>query len=77
MNDPIGAFDAIRDNFLLYVKTAFGTQFPSLELEREALLRHTTVSEPGVFYQDPWIEPLPRYETDKRLAQLAAADVPG
>lgn len=76
MQDPIGSFDTVRDNFLLYVKTAFRTQFPSFEAEREALLRHTTESDPGVFYQDPWIEPLPRYVTDRKMAQLTTADVP-
>jgi ATP-dependent helicase YprA (DUF1998 family) len=76
MNDPVGAFERIRDNFLLYVKTAFKTQFPSVEAEREALLRRTTPDDPGVFYQDPWIEPLPRYRTVKRISELDAGDVP-
>jgi len=53
MNDPIGAFEKIRDNFILYLKTAFGTQFPGLEREREAMLRR-----PGILNQQPWIEPL-------------------
>ena len=56
MQDPIGAFEKIRDSLILYVKTAFGTQFPEIEQERERLLR-----EAGAFYQEPWIEPLPRY----------------
>jgi len=44
MRDPIGAFETIRDNFLLYVKTAFATQYPGLERERIRLLK-----EPGAF----------------------------
>jgi DEAD/DEAH box helicase domain-containing protein len=72
MNDPIGAFERIRDNFILYVKTAFGTQFPGLELEREAMLRRA-----GILNQQPWIEPLPRYMTDRPLAALAPEDLPG
>ena len=76
MNDPVGAFEKIRDNFLLYIKTAFQTQFPSVESEREALLRRTAPDDPGVFYQDPWIEPLPRYQTGKRISELGAVDVP-
>ncbi|HOI17810.1 MAG TPA: DEAD/DEAH box helicase, partial [Geobacteraceae bacterium] len=72
MNDPIGAFEKIRDNFILYLKTAFGTQFPGLEREREALLR-----QPGILNQEPWIEPLPRYQTDRALSALGAADLPG
>ncbi|MBI4773309.1 MAG: DEAD/DEAH box helicase [Deltaproteobacteria bacterium] len=65
MNDPIGAFEKIRDNFILYLKTAFGTQFPGLEREREEMLRR-----PGILNQEPWIEPLPRYQTDRPLADL-------
>lgn len=72
MNDPIGAFEKIRDNFILYLKTAFGTQFPGLELEREAMLR-----QPGILNQEPWIEPLPRYQTDRALSALGVADLPG
>ncbi len=72
MNDPVGAFEEVRDNFLLYVKTAFGTQFPSLETERDQLLR-----KPGVFCQQPWIEPLPRYESGKSIYELNSDDLPG
>jgi len=71
MKDPIASFERIRDNFLLYVKTAFGTQFPSIERERELLLRR-----PGTFCQDPWIEPLPRYQTSKTLADFVNGDIP-
>lgn len=72
MNDPVGAFEKIHENFLLYIKTAFGTQFPTIERERERLLR-----QPGVFCQDPWIEPLPRYHTVKSITELGCEDVPG
>ena len=71
MNDPIGAFEKIRDNFILYLKTAFGTQFPGLEREREAMLR-----QPGILNQQPWIEPLPRYQTDRPLVELGPKDLP-
>lgn len=73
MKDPIGAFDQIRDNFILYVKTAFGTRFPSIESEREELLRR-----PGVLCQEPWVEPLPKYQSSgKKISQLINADLPG
>src|SRR5690606_17957454 len=79
MKDPIGTFELLRDNFILYVKTAFSTQFPALETERERLLR-----EPGVFTQEPWIEPLPQYEhardgdgNAKTIRDLTVEDVPG
>lgn len=72
MQDPIGAFEKIRDSLILYVKTAFGTQFPEIEQERERLLR-----EAGAFYQEPWIEPLPRYlKSGKTIDNIQLVDVP-
>lgn len=72
MDDPIGGFKSLRENLILYVKTAFGTQFPGLERERERLLRRD-----GATCREPWIEPLPQYESSgKRLADLNASDVP-
>lgn len=62
MQDPIGSFYAIRDNFITYVETAFRTRFPSIEQQRKALLET-----PGILYQRPWIEPMPRYKSGKRL----------
>lgn len=73
MIDPIGAFEDIRENFILYVKTAFGTRFPSLEVERENLLRQR-----GVLNQEPWIEPLPKYESSgKTIETLDSSNLPG
>lgn len=73
MIDPIGAFYQVRDNFILYVKTAFGTRFPTLEKEREELLKKD-----GVLCREPWIEPLPKYVTSgKKMADLTEADLPG
>ena len=73
MNDPIAAFEKIRDNFILYVKTAFGTRFPGLEEEREELLR-----QPGVLNQEPWLEPLPSYQSSgKTIDDLDSSDLPG
>lgn len=80
MIDPIGAFEKVRENFILYIKTAFGTQYPDLELERERLLRQA-----GMFCQDPWIESLPRYEIEpggtdgegKNIRDLSNGDIPG
>ncbi len=78
MYDPIGAFETIRDNFLLYIKTAFGTRFPEIEEEREKLLREPgELNKPGVFHQEPWIEPLPQYETSgKKIQQLTIKNTP-
>jgi len=73
MLDPVGAFEKIRKKFILYVQTAFGTRFPSLEAERESLFNR-----PGVLNQEPWIEPLPRYESSgKKISDLNTDDLPG
>lgn len=73
MIDPIGAFEEIRENFILYIKTAFGTKFRSFEDKRDAMLRQRRV-----LTQDPWIEPLPRYlSSEKRIDDLDSEDLPG
>ena len=58
MNDPIGAFDEVKANFIRYIKTAFGTRFESIEKEREEILTSS-----DVLCQDPWVEPLPQYKS--------------
>jgi len=73
MIDPIGAFEEIRENFILYIKTAFGTKFKSFEDKREALLRQKRV-----LTQEPWVEPLPRHlSSGKRITDLNEDDLPG
>lgn len=70
--DPIRAFREVAENYLLYAQTAFGTRFPSVEKERDMLLRDSTA-----IWQEPWVEPIPRYERAKWIAELAAQDLPG
>ncbi len=71
--DVIGAFDKVRDSYIDYVKTAFGTQYPGLEKERERLLRS-----PGTICQEPWIEPITRYRSSgKSIQSLTTEDLPG
>jgi len=73
MIDPVGSFEKIRERFILYIKTAFGTRFPSIEMEREELLRQK-----GVFNQEIWIEPLPGYKlSGKKIKDLLGKDLPG
>jgi len=73
VKDPIGSFDEIRENFILYLKTAFHTRFPSIENDRERLLKT-----PGTICQDPWIEPLPKYlSSGKTPSELSEKDLPG
>lgn len=72
MNDPLGSFEKLRDNSILYIKTAFGTRFPSVEREREHLLTTSTL-----FCQEPWIEPLPRFQSSgKSIHSLSLDDAP-
>lgn len=65
--NPIKAFEEIRENYILYLKTAFGTRFKeskgseaSFEEERDALLHRDQV-----LCREPWIEPLPAYPKQK------------
>jgi DEAD/DEAH box helicase domain-containing protein len=76
MIDPIGSFRKVRDNYALYVKTAFGTRFASLEEERERLLIRSD-AQSAVIHQEPWIEPLPRYREVKPVSRLDEHDMPG
>lgn len=77
--NPIYAYKEIKDNFILYVKTAFGTRYESLESEREELLRTDEVAS-----REPWIEPLPSYRNKilpngekLKISTLRSEDVPG
>lgn len=57
MNNPIQVFEKIRDNFILYLETAFGTRYADFEAERNALMKRDKV-----FARAPWVEPLPTYK---------------
>jgi DEAD/DEAH box helicase domain-containing protein len=70
MEDPIGSFDKIRKNFARYVKTAFGTRYGDIERQRAKFL-----DEPGYFYQDPWIELMPRYAPSKPISEITLEDL--
>lgn len=71
MKDPIGSFEVIKENFIRYVETAFGTRFEGIEKERYALLNYDKV-----LYRKPWIEPLPDYvSSNKRIDDLTLDDL--
>lgn len=71
MKDPIGSFEIIKENFIRYVETAFGTKFTGIEQERYALLNYDRV-----LYRKPWIEPLPDYvSSHKRIDDLTIEDL--
>jgi len=71
MKDPIGSFESIKENFIRYVKTAFGTKFEGVEKERYDLLNYDKV-----LYRKPWIEPLPDYvSSGKKVSDLTLEDL--
>lgn len=71
MKDPIGSFETIKENFIRYVKTAFGTKFEGVEKERYDLLNYDKV-----LYRKPWIEPLPDYvSSGKKINDLTSEDL--
>ncbi|SDC15967.1 DEAD/DEAH box helicase [Niabella drilacis] len=71
MKDPIGSFESIKENFIRYVKTAFGTKFEGVEKERYDLLNYDKV-----LYRKPWIEPLPDYvSSGKKISDITAEDL--
>lgn len=73
MRDPLAVFESLKESYITYVKTAFRTQFPGLEIERDKLLRQE-----GAICQEPWLELLPRYASSgKRVEDLDAVDLPG
>lgn len=72
MKDPVGAYSQIQDAIKRYITSAFGTNSPTFEEDRKALL-----DTPGVLFQEAYVEPIPAYGSGKKLAELEAADLPG
>ncbi len=61
MRNPIQSFDIIKNNYIRYIETAFGTRFEKLEEERRDLLNTDKV-----LYREPWIEPLFDYQSSEK-----------
>ncbi len=72
MKDPIESFDLIQTSIKRYITSAFGTNSPTFERDRKALL-----DKEAVLFQEPFVEPLPSYEPGKSLAGLGPEDLPG
>src|SRR5450432_445816 len=70
--DPIGAFEEVRKNLTLYIKTAFGTRYPEIESERETLLLTDRV-----LTRQPWIEPRAKFKPGKWLSELTPKELVG
>jgi Lhr-like helicase/predicted Zn-ribbon and HTH transcriptional regulator len=73
MRNPVQSFDTIKNNFIRYIETAFGTRFDKLEKERRELL-----DTDKVLYREPWMEPLPDYlSSGKKIDDLTPEDANG
>ncbi|TXE11402.1 DEAD/DEAH box helicase [Algoriphagus aquimarinus] len=79
MIDPIGTFTNIRDRYISYIETAFGTRFEEFNEARRKLLHQS-----GVLYQQPWVEPIPDYKSSSSYIanadaskELASEDING
>lgn len=70
--DPVGSWEQIQDNLKRYIRSAFGTNSPSFEIERQNLL-----DMPGVLFQEQFLEMLQSYKSGKRLIDLDDDDLPG
>ncbi|WP_082596095.1 DEAD/DEAH box helicase [Rhizobacter sp. Root16D2] len=70
--DPIGSWEQLKGHLKRYIQSAFGTDSPSFEADREALL-----NTPGVLFQEPYLELLPSYANAKALNALDGVDLPG
>jgi ATP-dependent helicase YprA (DUF1998 family) len=70
MKDPIVHIETIKENFIRYVQTAFGTKFEGIERKIcSAQLRQSALSQ-------TWIEPLPDYvSSNKSIDDLTLEDL--
>src|SRR5690554_3945664 len=71
MKDPVGAYQIFQDGIKRYITSAFSTNSDSFEVERKKLL-----DQPGVLFQEPYIEPIPTYKSGAKLDDLAEDDLP-
>lgn len=72
MDNPVKAYENIKEDIRLYIKSAFKTNSSSLEEEREVLLKKD-----GVLFQDAYLEPIPAYAPGRKLSDLELLDLPG
>lgn len=72
MDNPVKAYESIKEGIRLYIQSAFKTNSRSFELDRETLLKKS-----GVLFQDTYLEPVPAYASGKSLTELETGDLPG
>ena len=78
--NPVNSFEEIKENFILYVKTAFGTRYMSNDPNEETLekKREELLNKDKVFYREPWIEPIMAYKSyDHRIKEVDLNDLMG
>lgn len=73
MINPLGIFEKVKEGYISYIKTAFGTRYEEFESDREKLLNTDKV-----LYRQPWIEPLLEYKSaeGKEIRNLSKVDLP-
>ena len=74
MINPLGIFEKVKEGYISYIKTAFGTRYEEFESNRENLLNTDKV-----LYRQPWIEPLLEYKSaeGKEIKNLTEKDLSG
>lgn len=74
MINPLGIFEKVKEGYISYIKTAFGTRYEDFEKNRENLLNTDKV-----LYRQPWIEPLLEYKSadGKEIKNLTQNDLSG
>lgn len=58
MLDPVGGFERIRNQYITYLETAFRIRDSGVSAERRWMLE-----QPGTLATEPFVEPIPRYES--------------
>jgi DEAD/DEAH box helicase domain-containing protein len=70
VNNPIVQFEKIRDFYITYIETAFRIRAESIQKLRRELLET-----PGVLATNPYLEPIPKYESSRvRIDQITDPD---
>lgn len=72
MDNPVKAYEGIKEDIRLYIQSAFKTNSRSFEMDRERLLKKS-----GVLFQDAYLEPISTYSSGKSLGELGMEDLPG
>jgi DEAD/DEAH box helicase domain-containing protein len=76
MNNPIKSFEQIHQDFALYMRTAYGTKYDTVEAERRALFEAPFDDNAQSFHRLPWLEALPRYQNiGKKLTDLPSGSL--